>query len=121
MGEDMYDIAQKEGVRYENLLELNLLKEDMDPAVGEKISLQKKLATRPLLLTEKSNVVINAASNNASLQQSQQSATKHIVQTKETLYSISKMYGVAVEQIKQWNNLQDMSVRVGQELIIYTN
>ncbi|MDI3322265.1 glucosaminidase domain-containing protein [Pinibacter soli] len=120
MGEDLYDIAQKEGVRYESLLELNLMSEEMDPAVGEKISLQKKLSTRPALITEKSNVVINAASNNASLQQPQ-SGTKHIVQTKETLYSISKKYGVNVEQIKTWNNLQDMSLKVGQELIIYRN
>lgn len=121
MGEDLYDIAQKEGIRYESLLALNLLQDGMEPAVGEKISLQKKLSERPALLTEKSTVVINAANNNASLQQPQQPTAKHIVQTKETLYSIAKKYNVNVEQIKSWNNLQDMNLKIGQELIIHRN
>jgi LysM repeat protein len=43
---------------------------------------------------------------------------KHIVAPKETLYSISKLYDVSVEDIKAWNNLKENSVSVGQELII---
>ena len=43
---------------------------------------------------------------------------KHKVAPKETLYSISKLYDVSVEDIKTWNNLKENSVSVGQELII---
>ena len=43
----------------------------------------------------------------------------HIVASKETLYGISKKYGVEVEKIMDWNRLDGMSLRVGQELIIY--
>jgi LysM repeat protein len=42
----------------------------------------------------------------------------HKVAPKETLYSISKLYDVTVEEIKAWNNLKENSVAVGQELII---
>lgn len=43
---------------------------------------------------------------------------KHKVAPKETLYSISKLYDVSVDDIKSWNNLKENSVSVGQELII---
>jgi LysM repeat protein len=42
----------------------------------------------------------------------------HAVAAKETLYSISRVYQVSMEEIKQWNNLRDNSLRIGQELII---
>ena len=48
-------------------------------------------------------------------------ATRHIVQTRETLYSISKKYGVDVEKILEWNNLQGVELKVGQELVIHKN
>jgi LysM repeat protein len=44
-----------------------------------------------------------------------------VVQTKETLYAISKKYGVPMEKLKQWNNLVSYELRTGQELIIYKN
>ncbi len=119
MGEDIYEIAQREGIRYESVLALNLLHDGMEPAVGEKISLQKKMEHRPLLLSEKPNVLIEAVSNNASLQQPL--LAKHVVQTKETLYSIAKKYSVDVETLKKWNNLPDLNVKIGQELVIYKN
>ncbi|MBX2963936.1 MAG: LysM peptidoglycan-binding domain-containing protein [Cyclobacteriaceae bacterium] len=42
----------------------------------------------------------------------------HKVAEKETLFSISRQYGVSVDEIKQWNNLSDNALSVGQELII---
>ncbi|MBX2971421.1 MAG: LysM peptidoglycan-binding domain-containing protein [Cyclobacteriaceae bacterium] len=45
-------------------------------------------------------------------------ATVHKVAEKETLFSISRQYNVNIEEIKQWNNLPDNSLSVGQELVI---
>jgi LysM repeat protein len=42
----------------------------------------------------------------------------HKVAEKETLFSISRMYNVTVDELKQWNNLSDNSLSVGQELVI---
>jgi LysM repeat protein len=44
--------------------------------------------------------------------------TVHKVEPKETMFSISKTYGVSVDDIKQWNNLTDYSLSIGQELVI---
>jgi LysM repeat protein len=40
----------------------------------------------------------------------------HKVQPKETLFSISKLYNVSVEEIKAWNYLTENSLTTGQEL-----
>ena len=42
----------------------------------------------------------------------------HKVAPKETLFSISNLYDVSVDDIKAWNNLKDNSLSTGQSLII---
>jgi hypothetical protein len=49
-GESLYDIAQQEAIRLETLLEYNWLKEDQQPAPGEKLSLRGKSAGMPKLV-----------------------------------------------------------------------
>lgn len=44
--------------------------------------------------------------------------TIHKVQPKETLFSISRMYSVSIDDIKTWNNLKDNSLSVGQDILI---
>lgn len=41
---------------------------------------------------------------------------KHVVQSKETLFSISKQYKVSVNDLQQWNNLNDTNIKIGQEI-----
>jgi LysM repeat protein len=43
----------------------------------------------------------------------------HTVAAKETMYFISKKYGVTMEEIRQWNKLADnATLSIGQELVI---
>ncbi|MCW5911583.1 MAG: LysM peptidoglycan-binding domain-containing protein [Cyclobacteriaceae bacterium] len=42
----------------------------------------------------------------------------HKVAAKETLFSVSRLYDVSVDEIKTWNNLKDNSLSLGQELVI---
>ncbi|HEX8040403.1 MAG TPA: LysM peptidoglycan-binding domain-containing protein [Chryseosolibacter sp.] len=42
----------------------------------------------------------------------------HVVGPKETLYSISRVYQVSVDDLKRWNNLTDNALTIGQELVI---
>lgn len=42
----------------------------------------------------------------------------HKVAAKETLFSISRLYDVSVDEIKAWNNLKDNALNLGQELVI---
>lgn len=48
-GESLHDIAQREAIRIESLLELNWLREGEVPAVGEQLSLHKKSSNVPKL------------------------------------------------------------------------
>jgi len=42
----------------------------------------------------------------------------HEVAAKETMFSISRKYGVTTDEIKQWNNLKDNALSIGQQLVI---
>jgi LysM repeat protein len=44
--------------------------------------------------------------------------TVHTVEAKETMFSISRKYGVTTDEIKQWNNLTDNNLGIGQSLVI---
>lgn len=45
--------------------------------------------------------------------------TNHLVTKGETLYGIAQTLGVSVEDLVEWNNLYDTSLRVGQNLVIH--
>lgn len=117
--ETVYDVCQAEGIRYESLLALNQLREGMQPAAGEKLYLINAAVSRPMLASEKK--VAEPVAQTQSNEPSSADYTRHVVQTKETLYSISKKYGVAPEKIKTWNKLDGMDLKIGQQLIIYKN
>ena len=42
----------------------------------------------------------------------------HTVAKGETFYAICKKYGVSPSDVKKWNNLSDLNVRIGQKLIV---
>jgi len=48
-GESLYDICQAEGIRFQDLLEMNQLTPEAQPATGEKIYLQSSAPTRPVI------------------------------------------------------------------------
>lgn len=43
-------------------------------------------------------------------------AKYHVVRPKETLYRLSVMYGVSVDDLRKWNHISDNGIFVGQEL-----
>ncbi len=42
----------------------------------------------------------------------------HTVAKGDTLYRLSKQYGVTVDDLKVWNNLLDNTIHVGQEIVV---
>ena len=113
-GEDLYDICQAEGIRFESLLELNRLAESAQPAAGEKLYLQ----TDPSKALTGEPAVAKPLADNTMVVKSPE-PTRHLVAGNETLYSIAKAYGVDVLKIKEWNKLDSLKVKEGQSLIIY--
>ncbi|PWT98062.1 MAG: hypothetical protein C5B52_12875 [Bacteroidetes bacterium] len=119
--ESVYDIAQAEGIRLENLLSYNMLQEGMRPAAGEKLFLKGFAEQRPALQTTVNAPPPPLATNNITAKDAKPGPVKHIVQSKETLYSIARKYDVKADQIREWNNLNSPDLRIGQELLIYKN
>ena len=107
--ESIYDLAQKNGILLQSLCEYNNLLPDESIVAGTKIFLRPQVMSvayhQPTQIEKKSS------------EKNRQPQT-HEVQAKEGLYSISKKYGVSISQIKEWNNLSDDNIKIGQQLII---
>ncbi|MDX1587058.1 MAG: LysM peptidoglycan-binding domain-containing protein [Balneolaceae bacterium] len=90
-GETLFSIAQQYDITVQKLKEWNNLQNNQ--------------------LTIGQTLIVQSAD--------QQSAVTHMVEPQETLFSISKQYGVSIAEIKSWNELTNNNLSVGQELIIY--
>jgi len=114
--ETMYDIAQKYGVILQNLYAYNQLTPDDDIVAGTKIFLKPNQQTS----NDNSQLAIRNQPS-ASMLKAKGSKLKtqtHEVLPKESLYGISKKYGVSVDELKKWNNLTSDNLKIGQQLII---
>ncbi len=100
--ETLYDVSQKNGVQLISICDFNQLSPNDRIYAGTKILLR-----RP---DEKMAISNNAGENNI--------AKIHEVQPKEGLYSIAKRYGISVNQLREWNSLQNDNLKIGQQLII---
>jgi LysM repeat protein len=113
-GEKLHDISQKLGIRLEALQQYNLLKTGEQPAAGERLNLQAPAIAAPKLSGASS---MNDQETSV-VENSQPQIIVHVVQPKETLYSISKKYQVAAEELQKWNRLTSIDLKEGMELII---
>jgi LysM repeat protein len=115
-GEDLHAIAQEHGMRLENLREFNRLSPGMEPAAGTRLYLK---ASAP-----SANTMFDGGDATRGFARSQAAPSNgqpeyHTVQTKETLYSISKKYDVTVEELMRWNDMSTHELKQGQQLKIY--
>ncbi len=168
-GEDLFDVAQRYGVRLKILARRNRLEQDADPAPGERIKLRGgKVKTAPRLErvgarpNPKSNVP-TTPNGEVEMDNSEEtpgpqpgtvvtprptgptvkpnpstsptftnppttappsetrpvsSAEFHAVRAGETLYAISRKYGLTVEALKRLNKLSTNNISIGQQLRI---
>ncbi len=100
-GETLYSLSRRYGVTVEDITRANGGL-NATISVGQEIFIPK-------------NVKGQAVQTGPS---SQASDTYHIVEIGQTLYSLSRVYGVKVEDIKGWNNLTSNELSAGQRLVI---
>ena len=99
--ETLFSIARQYNVSVDDLKAWNSLKEN-SISVGQEIIVKRKTTTDP---------VVNNTMQPAG-------ARTHTVVAKETLYSIAKQYGMTVQQLKEWNNIQNDELKLGQVLSV---
>ena len=171
-GEDLYDVAQKFGLRLKNLARRNRLAEDADPATGETVKLRGSRlkqaprlegtadpnAPRPtvptgtdgnidldtddpygpgtttptvtptnpgtVVIPRPTPPVVRPNPNEAPVTpgttptQPNGNAQFHTVAAGETLYAISRRYGMTVDALQRLNGLTTTNLSVGQQLRI---
>jgi LysM repeat protein len=113
--ETLHDISQKYGVILENLVTYNTLTVDDYMVAGTKIFLKPQVALKQVALVD--NQAENIQVKNMQSASSQNTIT-YTVQPRESLYGISKKYGVTVDDVKKWNHLKSDNLQPGQQLII---
>jgi LysM repeat protein len=131
-GESMYNISQKYGIRLNKLLWKNHLKKNEEPSVGERISLKARIrrSDKPRLKEDIQNILPSEPTERGQdpdvLKQevltnkpmTSQSTREHVVSNGDTLFNISRRYGVDISEIKKLNSLESDQIRVGQLLRI---
>jgi LysM repeat protein len=68
------------------------------------------------LIIKPDDVLVISVPKKAEVSGAKESYQTHTVETKETLYSISKKYNVSVDEIIRMNNLETPAIQIGQEL-----
>lgn len=121
-GDNIYRIAEKYHVLEEDLLAWN---SDLNPSamrIGQKIYLTKKAADANGTASKEVKEVNDAALKTkkdiekASKEVVVDGQVTHVVVKGDTLYNICKRYNVTVDQLKVWNNLEDINIKLGQKL-----
>jgi membrane-bound lytic murein transglycosylase D len=125
-GEKLSTIARKYGVTTDELKSWNFIgKNGLRP--GKKLVVYIR-TTQPKTGATEQKAVADASTENKSTllaeNNSAASASTHVyhkVRRGESLYSLSKKYGVSSSSIKELNSLKKTELRIGQSLKIKTN
>lgn len=105
-GQTYYSISRLYGLTVDELLAMNNLTASNVLEAGQQLMVKPAAgrAVQPSSTGE-------AATSKATV-------TYHTVAKGETMFRISKQYGVTLEQIQEWNNLSDVGVKEGQKIKI---
>lgn len=121
-GDNIYRIAETYQVFEEDILKWNKNLNPNTMGIGQKIYLKEKAAKAANSVVEKievpieSSIITDKDEENIKNNITVDGPITHVVIKGDTLYSICKRYGVTVDQIKQWNNMIDATITLGQKL-----
>src|SRR5574343_657285 len=104
-GETMWDISQKYAIKINSLYKKNLMLPGTEPKTGVVLQLQHKADSRPD--NGRASISVPVGENEY-----------HIVGAVETLYSISRIYGIKVEDLISMNGIVNNQIKPGQRLLV---
>jgi len=127
--ESLDDIARKYNVATDNLIAVNNLSgykakikkgDTLRIPIGGELYQVENIITKK---TEKDTVNVNIVQNPKVESSTVGQIISHIVQSGETIYSISKLYGITPAELRNLNNLPfDVDIlQIGQKLIVARN
>ena len=98
--ETLFSIARQYNVSVDDIKTWNNLK-DNSLSLGQDIIIKRKPPADPVVTTTTPSA-----------------AKTHAVAPKETLFSISRQYGMTIQQLKDWNGIEGNELKVGQVLTV---
>lgn len=124
-GESLAALSRRYGCSVASIKAANNLTTD-NPAVGTVLKVPSPRAGGNLTLQDvvdrpQPEVRTTGGSTSASVPAAGGNAKYHVIEKGQTLYGISRMYGVTVDQLKQWNQLTSNDIAAGQKLIVNPN
>ena len=126
-GDNIYRIAEKYHVFEEDILKWNPSLNPNTMQIGQKIILKEELADIQNLKKQETetqpNKATNADLNKMDTEEMQKNIAvdgtmTHMVIKGDTMFNICKRYGITVDQLKEWNNLENITIQIGQKLIV---
>jgi len=116
-GETLYSISKQYGITIDDLKTWNNLGE-MPLAIGQNLQVaapayQTAAAPASTAMLEDEPVKTAATPRVGT-------STSHTVQAGESMYQISRKYGVTIKDIMDWNGKSDFNVKPGERLVIKT-
>ncbi len=118
-GDNLGEISDKYGVTIAEVKKWNHIKgSNITPGKSLKIIKNERIVTtvRKEIKADKNNVDTAVASNDGNKQDD-----FYIVERGDNLFSIAKKFNVSLEDLKKWNNLEDLNVDQGYKLSLAGN
>ncbi|MCA8831451.1 LysM peptidoglycan-binding domain-containing protein [Hymenobacter pini] len=119
--ENLYSVARRYGLRPADIVLWNNLPQQPALRIGQVLRVTAPdTAATPAAVPVPAKPAPTAAkpATPAPAPATAPAAIRHTVQTGETMYSVSRKYGVTIKQIMEWNNKPDFSVKPGEVLLI---
>lgn len=112
-GETIYRVSKLYNVKVDNIKDWNNLKGNT-VEIGQELVVLVSM-TKPAVYAESTSSETNG---NTTVFPSRNNAQYHTMKAGETVFRVSRLYGVTVDEIVRWNNIKNFVVNVGQRLVI---
>ncbi len=135
-GETMQFIAQKYGIKLDELYKKNRLVENSQPEIGEQIILRGTISKKKIPRTQMVNkivpptppnrgsgnppiiendpVLVEPRTNSQGLEAGQM--LYYTVKSGDTLFKLAKKFNISVNELKHFNNIDNNIIKIGQKL-----
>lgn len=118
-GDNLGEISDKYGVSVAEIKKWNKLKSN-NIALGANLKIVKneRVVTTVRKEVKADKIETAVAANDNATEENTQTSDFYEVQKGDNLFSIAKKFNVSIEDLKKWNNLEDLNVQLGSKLAL---
>lgn len=118
-GDNLGEISDKYGVSVAEIKKWNKLKSN-NIALGANLKIVKneRVVTTVRKEVKADKIETAVVANDNKTQDNPQASDLYEVQKGDNLFSIAKKFNVSIEDLKKWNNLEDLNVQLGSKLAL---